>query len=117
MSVSGGTIGATFTYDPNGNQTSGLNRTIALHLLQQALEHHAGAFYNYADAKADISGRGFLGLRQMTVKDVQTGVADTTTYRQDFPYIRLLGSTTRSLGTQTLGQSTNSYQFSLRSLR
>jgi RHS repeat-associated protein len=29
MSVSGGTISATFTYDPNGNQTSGLNRTIA----------------------------------------------------------------------------------------
>lgn len=29
MSVSGGTISATFTYDPDGNQTSGLGRTIA----------------------------------------------------------------------------------------
>ncbi|WP_291849246.1 RHS repeat-associated core domain-containing protein [Bradyrhizobium sp.] len=29
MSTSGGTISTTFTYDPNGNQTAGLGRTIA----------------------------------------------------------------------------------------
>ena len=28
MSISGGTISSTFTYDPNGNQTSGLGRSI-----------------------------------------------------------------------------------------
>ena len=28
MSVSGGSISATFTYDANGNQTSGLGRSI-----------------------------------------------------------------------------------------
>jgi hypothetical protein len=28
MSVSGGSISATFSYDPNGNQTAGLGRTI-----------------------------------------------------------------------------------------
>src|SRR5207253_1175978 len=28
MSVSGGAISTTFTYDPNGNQTSGLGRSI-----------------------------------------------------------------------------------------
>ncbi|NPU10059.1 hypothetical protein HL666_04745 [Bradyrhizobium sp. 83002] len=68
--------------------------------------------YVYAGAKADLSGRGMLGFRQMTVKDLQTGIADTTNFRQDFPYVGMVASTTRTLGTQTLGQSTNTYQFS-----
>ncbi|MGJ4945584.1 FG-GAP-like repeat-containing protein [Bradyrhizobium sp. HKCCYLS1011] len=67
--------------------------------------------YSYAGAKADLSGRGMLGFRQMTVKDLQTGLSDTTTFRQDFPYIGLVASTTRSNGNQVLGQSTNTYQF------
>lgn len=41
--------------------------------------------YNYAGAKLDVSGRGFLGFRQMAVKDLQTNIMDTTVYRQDFP--------------------------------
>ncbi|MGJ4961326.1 FG-GAP-like repeat-containing protein [Bradyrhizobium sp. HKCCYLRH3061] len=68
--------------------------------------------YTYVGAKSDITGRGMLGFRQMTVKDLQTGIADTTTFRQDFPYIGMVASTTRTLGTQTLGQSTNTFQFS-----
>lgn len=68
--------------------------------------------YRYAGAKLDLSGRGFLGFRQMTVKDLQTNISDSTTYRQDFPYIGLVSSATRTIGTQTLGQSTNTYQLS-----
>jgi hypothetical protein len=68
--------------------------------------------YSYAGAKMDMSGRGLLGFRQMTVKDLQTGISDTTTYRQDFPYTSLVASTTRSYGAQVLGQSTNIFQFS-----
>jgi len=68
--------------------------------------------YSYAGAKLDLSGRGFLGFRQMTVKDPQTGITDITNYLQSFPYLGLVGSTTRSSGTQTLGQSTNTFQFS-----
>jgi hypothetical protein len=68
--------------------------------------------YSYAGAKADMTGRGMLGFRQMTVKDLQTGISDTTTFRQDFPYIGMVASTTRTLGAQTLGQSTNTFQFS-----
>jgi hypothetical protein len=68
--------------------------------------------YSYAGAKLDMSGRGLLGFRQMTVKDLQTGISDTTTYHQDFPYTGLVASTTRSYGTQVLGQSTNTFQFS-----
>jgi hypothetical protein len=68
--------------------------------------------YSYAGAKAALSGRGFLGFRQMAANDLQTSIVDTTTYRQDFPYLGLVASTTRSYGTQTLGASTNTYQFS-----
>lgn len=68
--------------------------------------------YSYAGAKVDLSGRGFLGFRQTGVKDLQTGISDTTNYRQDFPYLGLVASTARTVGTQTLGQSVNTYQFS-----
>jgi hypothetical protein len=71
-----------------------------------------GSTYSYAGAKADLAGRGFLGFRQMRVKDLQTGISDSTTYRLDFPYLGLVAATTRTIGTQTLGQSTNIYQFS-----
>ncbi|MGJ4946762.1 FG-GAP-like repeat-containing protein [Bradyrhizobium sp. HKCCYLS20291] len=70
------------------------------------------SIYNYAGAKLDLTGRGMLGFRQMTVKDLQTGIADTTTFRQDFPFIGMVASTTRTLGTFTLGLSSNTYQFS-----
>jgi len=66
--------------------------------------------YSYSGARVDARGRGFLGFAQTTIKDLQTGISDATTYRQDFPYIGLVASTTRTLGAQTLGQSTNTYQ-------
>ena len=36
----------------------------------------------------------------------------TTTYGQFFPYIGLMGTTTKTLNTLTLNQTANSYQFS-----
>ena len=68
--------------------------------------------YRYAGAKMDLSGRGFLGFRQIAATDLQTNIVQTTTYRQDFPYIGLAGTTTKSLNTLTLNQTTTSYQFS-----
>ena len=67
--------------------------------------------YTYAGAKLDLTGRGFLGFRQMTVNDPQTGITDVTNYLQSFPYLGLVSSTTRSSGSQTLAQSTNAFQF------
>jgi hypothetical protein len=69
--------------------------------------------YSYAGLKSDPTGRGLLGFRQMQVTDLQTQIADVTNYRQDFPYIGLVASTSRRyLATgQVLGQSTNTYQF------
>jgi len=69
--------------------------------------------YYYAGAKADQSGRGFLGFRQMQVTDLQTSISATTFFRQDYPYIGL----TASAGNFTsaglwLNSVTNTYQFS-----
>ena len=68
--------------------------------------------YSYAGAKADLSGRGFLGFRQVAATDLQTNIVQTTMYRQDFPYIGLAASTTKSLNTLTLNRTATSYQFS-----
>jgi len=65
--------------------------------------------YRYAGAKADQHGRGLLGFRQMTVKDEQTGVEQTTTYRQDYPFSGLVASREKKLGPQLLNRSSNTY--------
>ncbi len=66
--------------------------------------------YTYAGAKSDLAGRGFLGFRQMAVKDVQTQIVHTTNYNQIFPYLGLIGSETKALGNLNLNQTTNTYQ-------
>lgn len=53
--------------------------------------------YRYAGAKAHAHGRGFLGFRQMTVRDEQTGIEQISTYRQDYPYTGLLLSREKKL--------------------
>jgi hypothetical protein len=68
--------------------------------------------YAYSGGRIDTRGRGFLGFEQTSVTDLQTNIVQTTTYHQDFPYLGLLGSTTKTLSTQMLNQTTNSYQFS-----
>jgi RHS repeat-associated protein len=65
--------------------------------------------YKYAGAQADLRGRGFLGFRTVEVTDVQTGVVQTTTYRQDFPYIGLVESQTKKRGAITLNSTSNSF--------
>jgi hypothetical protein len=65
--------------------------------------------YRYAGAKSNAHGRGFLGFRQMTVKDEQTGVEQVTTTRQDYPFAGLVSSREKKLGSQLLNRSTNTY--------
>ena len=71
-----------------------------------------GSAYVYSGGRLDTRGRGFLGFAQLSATDLQTNIVQTTTYGQSFPYIGLLGTTTKSLNTLTLNQTTNSYQFS-----
>ena len=66
--------------------------------------------YRYAGTRADLRGRGFLGFQQMTVTDLQTGIAQTVTYRQDFPLVGLAASQSKKLGSVALNQVTNTYQ-------
>ena len=68
--------------------------------------------YTYTGAKSDLSGRGFLGFRQMAITDLQTNIVHTSTYSQIFPYLGLTSSETKKLGTLTLNQTTNTYQLS-----
>ncbi len=69
--------------------------------------------YSYVGAKVDLSGRGFLGFRQVIATDRLNNVAQTTSYRQDFPFLGLVASQTKTAvtptGTVTLSESTNTY--------
>jgi hypothetical protein len=58
--------------------------------------------YAYAGAKFDVSGGGFLGFRQTTMTDLQTNIALTTNFRQDFPFGGLVVSSSKALGAQVL---------------
>jgi hypothetical protein len=66
--------------------------------------------YSYVGAKTDVRGR-FLGFRQVRVQDLQTNIVQTTTFRQDFPFVGMPESVTKTLGVQTLNQATSTYQF------
>ena len=65
--------------------------------------------YAYAGAQLDNNGRGFLGFRQVTATDPQTGIVQKTTYRQDYPYIMQVATDTKALGSTTLSATTNTY--------
>lgn len=65
--------------------------------------------YKYEGAKANLQGRGFLGFRQVTAKDEQTGIEQVSTFRQDHPYIGLVASRVKKLGTTELNRVDNTY--------
>jgi hypothetical protein len=65
--------------------------------------------YAYAGAQLDNNGRGFLGFRQVTVTDPKTNIVQTTTLRQDYPYIMQVATNTKTLGSTTLSATTNTY--------
>jgi hypothetical protein len=69
-------------------------------------------YHSYFGAKVDLSGRGFLGFRAIVTLDPQTNILATTYARQDYPYIGLTASATKTLGSLTLNSTTNTYQFS-----
>jgi len=66
--------------------------------------------YSYAGARADIWGLGFLGFRQTGVTDLQTGINQVTTYRQDFPFVGLVSQAVKSVGASPLNSMATYYQ-------
>ncbi len=65
--------------------------------------------YAYVGAKLDVSGRGFLGFRQQVVTDLQTSVAQTLTFRQDYPFIGFVSEDKKVLSGVTLNDRDNTY--------
>lgn len=65
--------------------------------------------FSYAGAKADHNGRGFLGFRERIKTDLRTNIVETTTHRQDFPYLTVISEETKKLGAQLLNKTVNTY--------
>ena len=65
--------------------------------------------YHYAGAKGQVDGRGFLGFREETARDEQTGITQTTNYRQAFPFTGLEAFESKVKDGVTLSAVTNSH--------
>jgi len=65
--------------------------------------------YRYAGAKSHLTGRGFLGFREMTARDEQTGIEQVTTYLQAYPFTGLVAKREKKQGSLVLNRVTNSY--------
>ncbi|MEX0941679.1 MAG: FG-GAP-like repeat-containing protein [Pseudomonadales bacterium] len=63
--------------------------------------------YGYKGAKIQSGGRGFLGFREVSSTDVQTGVITTTTYKQEFPFTGMPLSTVVKFSGDKLSEATN----------
>ncbi|WP_445358897.1 RHS repeat-associated core domain-containing protein [Microbulbifer sp. ANSA005] len=67
-----------------------------------------GVSYFYGRARLQAGGRGYLGFEKIRTLDEQTGVATTTTYRQDFPFNGLpLRTEQRTASGKLLSESGN----------
>jgi len=67
--------------------------------------------YTYAGAKLHLNGGGFLGFRQVTATDAQTGIVTTSTYSQDYPNQGLpLSVEKKTSSGQLLNQVLNTWQ-------
>src|SRR5262249_7845852 len=67
--------------------------------------------YSYFGAKVNTSGRGFLGFHQVVVADPQTGIVQTTAYRQDFPFTGLIDAAAKQTSSLlVLNQTVSTYQ-------
>ena len=66
--------------------------------------------YAYAGGKIDVTGR-FLGFRKMVSTDLQTNIVQTDNFRQDFPFIGMLESKSKTFNGRTLNQVVNTFQF------
>ena len=69
--------------------------------------------YKYGGAKADLSGRGFLGFRWLDATQIESGLTTHTEYRQDWPYVGLPSLAKKTLpsggNNGVLTQATNTY--------
>lgn len=78
--------------------------------VSNGLNGYSDRFYNYAGAKTDVQGRGFLGFANIQTTDVATGITTSTDYRQSFPYIgRVDNVTTKTISGDLISSAKNFY--------
>jgi hypothetical protein len=67
--------------------------------------------YQYQGLKIQPAGRGSLGFRMMKATDNETGNTVVNSFRQDYPFIGLLGNTQTLVNGQStpLSETTNTY--------
>lgn len=66
--------------------------------------------YRYGEGRLQAGGRGFLGFMQLTTIDDQSGVATTTRYRQDWPFVGMpIATIAKSTQGNTLSISTTDW--------
>ncbi|MEZ5892443.1 MAG: Calx-beta domain-containing protein [Parvularculaceae bacterium] len=65
--------------------------------------------YSYTGAKIDLTGRGFLGFHKQVVTDLQTSVAQTLTFRQDYPFIGFVSEDKKVRSSVVLNDRDNTY--------
>lgn len=67
--------------------------------------------YFYENAVVDQTGRGFLGFRKKKSTDVQSGISQTTTYAQGFPFTGMVTKVEKHLNdTILLSETTNTLE-------
>jgi RHS repeat-associated protein len=67
--------------------------------------------YYYGEAYVQAGGRGFLGFRELTTLEPQTGITTTTTYNLAFPYTGYpLSTEVRTSAGQLLRQADNDWR-------
>ena len=63
--------------------------------------------YGYYGGRSDLTGRGFLGFRQMNTYDPQTNITTGTGFNQNFPLVGTTAWVWKGIGPQALN-TTNS---------
>lgn len=66
--------------------------------------------YLYQGARLDLLGRGFLGFRQMEVRDLARGRTQVRMLRQDFPFVGRLDNEETSLAGKLLARQQNQWK-------
>ncbi|WP_400565519.1 FG-GAP-like repeat-containing protein [Pseudomonas aeruginosa] len=66
--------------------------------------------YLYQGARLDLLGRGFLGFRQMEVRDLARGRTQVKVLRQDFPFVGRLDKEDTSLAGKLVARQQNQWK-------
>ncbi len=76
-------------------------------------DHKTSLSYQYAGARMQAGGRGFLGFEQLSIVDASSGLKTEQVFRQDFPFTGMPSSTKTFLASSTVPLSETTYDYEL----